>query len=244
MTEFKLKVAGQVAQVRAMFETTPLYCKSYLTDEEPTIFVETTPADLEFEQRTALTEARMEGLKPRRFPDPYLERTAIQRKLAEALFARDILVFHGSAIALDGKGYLFTARSGTGKSTHTRLWRQQFPGAVMVNDDKPFLRVTPAGVEVCGSPWSGKHGLETNVTVPLAAICLLERGPENRIRRCDPRQLLPMLLQQSNRPLDRAMMPKYLDLVDALARHVPLWHLSCNMDPEAAVISHAAMSAE
>ena len=245
MVDFKIKVAGQVAAVSAMFETTPLYCGAYLTQEDPDFAVAITPADLEFEQQKGREEARLEGLRPRDFPDPYLERTAIQRKIAEHLFRWDTLVFHGSAIAVDGAGYLFTAKSGTGKSTHTRLWRQAFrERAVMVNDDKPFLRITEAGVLVYGSPWSGKHGLETNIAVPLKGICLLERGTENRIRRAEPREMLMMLLQQSNRPLDLRLMPKYMDLVDALARQVPLWRLQCNMDPEAAAISHAAMSAE
>lgn len=243
MTEFTIKVAGVPVGITAMFASTRDYCRAYFSDEEPAFFVATTPEDLEFEQQKAREEAILEGLRFRNFPDPYLERTAIQRKIAEALFERDILVFHGSVVAVDGQGYLFTARSGTGKSTHTRFWRETFgERAVMVNDDKPFLRIEKDRVLVCGSPWSGKHGLDTNVTVPLKAICILERGAENAIAPMEPKDALMMLMQQSNRPLDRTKMLKYMDLIDGLANRTALWKMACNLDPKAAQVAFEAMS--
>ena len=245
MTEFTIEIAGHAVGIRSMFESTRDYCARYRTEKSPEFFVETCREDLDFEQKKAREEAELEGFRYRDFPDPYLERTAIQRKIAESLFDKDVLVFHGSVVAVDGQGYLFTAKSGTGKSTHTRLWRQVFGDrAAMVNDDKPFLRMTDRGVLVCGSPWSGKHGLDTNITVPLKAVCILERGTENTIAPIDAKDALYMLLQQSNRPLDRRQYPKYLDLVDILARSVPLWRMQCTIDPQAAEIAHAAMSGQ
>ena len=144
---------------------------------------------------------------------------------------------------MDGVAYLFTAKSGTGKSTHTRLWREMFGDrAVMVNDDKPFLKFTEEGVIACGSPWNGKHGLGNNIMVPLKAICVLERGESNVITRIDPKDALQMLFQQSSRPMNRALMPKYMELVDRLANSVEFYRLKCNMDPDAAKISYEAMS--
>ena len=243
MTEFTIKLAGYPVGVRAMFASTRDYCRAYFTEEEPRFWVETNREDLDFEQRKAREEAILEGFRFREFPDPYLERTAIQRKIAEQLFAYGILVFHGSVVAVDGQGYLFTAKSGTGKSTHTRFWRETFGNrAVMVNDDKPFLRFAEEGVQVCGSPWSGKHGLDTNITVPLRAICILRRGKENRIRPIEPKDALMMLLQQSNRPLDGSKMGSFLDLIDVLARNTALWEMECNLDPQAAVVAFEAMS--
>jgi serine kinase of HPr protein (carbohydrate metabolism regulator) len=99
------------------------------------------------------------------------------------------LRIHASAVEVDGKAYLFSANSGTGKSTHTRLWREVFGDrAVMVNDDKPFLRMTEGAVMVYGSPWNGKHGLGCNLSVPLKAVCILERGEENRIEKISAKQ--------------------------------------------------------
>ena len=152
-------------------------------------------------------------------------------------------MFHGSVVAVDGQGYLFTAKSGTGKSTHTRFWRQVFGDrAVMVNDDKPFLRFTDHGVLVCGAPWSGKHGLDTNITVPLKAVCILERGPENHIQSIEAKDALSMLMHQSSRPLDGELMPKYLELVDRLAAGTRFWRMACSLDPDAARVAHEAMS--
>lgn len=243
MTEFTIKVAGVSVGVTAMFASTRDYCRAYFTDEAPAFHVATCREDLEFEQQKAREEAVLEGFRFRDFPDPYLERTAIQRKIAEALFDRDILVFHGSVVAVDGQGYLFTAKSGTGKSTHTRFWRETFgERAVMVNDDKPFLRIETDGILVCGSPWSGKHGLDTNVTVPLKAICIMERGSENVIRPIEAKEALMMLLQQSNRPLDRSRLMKYMDLIDGLANRTALWKMECNLDPKAAEVAFDAMS--
>ena len=243
MTEFTIKVAGVPIGIRAMFASTRDYCRKYFTEEEPAFWVSTCREDLDFEQKMAREEAILEGFRFREFPDPYLERTAIQRKIAEKLFAYDVLVFHGSVVAVDGQGYLFTAKSGTGKSTHTRFWRETFgERAVMVNDDKPFLRIGSEGILVCGAPWSGKHGLDTNVTVPLKAICILERGTENRIRRIAPEEALPMLLHQSYCPLDSGKRSRFEELVQLLAEGTPLWHMECNMDPSAAENAHKAMS--
>ena len=184
----------------------------------------------------------MEGKAVREFSDAYLETLAVQRKVTEELFRYDTLLFHGSVVAVDGEGYLFTAKSGTGKSTHTRLWREVFgERAVMVNDDKPFLRITEEGVYACGSPWNGKHGLGTNITVPLKGICILERGEENRICPITPQEALYMLIQQSNRPRDPGKMPQYLALLDRLSAGVKFYRLTCNTDPQAAITAYEGM---
>ena len=240
-----MKIAGQTGSITSLFDSTRDYCRNYLTEEEPDFAATVTREDLTFEQEALRQEALEEGIRIRTFTDPFLERTSIQRTFAEFLFEQNVLMTHGSTVAVDGKAYLFTARCGTGKSTHTRLWRQVFGArAVMVNDDKPFLKLTPTGVLACGSPWSGKHGLDTNVTVPLQGICILERGKENRIEPSTPEEALPMLLHQSYCPLDPEKRVRFEDLARQLADTTPLWRMSCNMDPEAAEVSHNTMSEE
>ncbi len=241
MADFTIEIAGHRAAVRSLFASTRDYCRNYLTGEPPETTIEITREDLVFEQADAIREAQEEGIRIRIFPDPFLERAAIQRKLAEYLFDHNVLLFHGSTVALDGKAYLFTAKCGTGKSTHTRLWRQVFRDrAVMVNDDKPFLVLKPDGVLAWGSPWSGKHGLDTNITVPLAGICLLERGSEDRIFRADAPELRPMLLRQGHCPPGREA--DYQRMVDTLAATVPLWRMECTQNPQAAEIAQKAMA--
>lgn len=245
MIEFTMRVADRVAAVSAIFDSTREFCRDYLCQEDPDFSVCITPADITFEREKSIREDQLEGKPVRTFHDAYLETIAVQRKIAEHLFEYDTLLFHGSVVAVDGVGYLFTAKSGTGKSTHTRLWREVFGDrAVMINDDKPFLRITKEGVIACGTPWNGKHGIGTNACVPLKAICVLQRGAENCIREIPAKDVVFMLLQQSNRPLAMQLMPKYLELVDALAENVTFYRLSCNMEPEAALVSYEAMAHE
>ena len=243
MAEFSIRIAGHTARISSLFASTRDYCRNYLTEDIPQFHITVTREDLVFEQEALRQEAIEEGIRIRTFTDPFLERTAIQRKIAEFLFDRNILMTHGSTVAVDGKAYLFTAKCGTGKSTHTRLWRQIFDSrAVMVNDDKPFLAVTEEGVLACGSPWSGKHGLDSNITVPLQGICILERGSENRIRRISPEEAMPMLLHQSYCPLESEKHARFQMLVGLLAEKTSLWHMQCNMNPDAAEVAHRAMS--
>ena len=242
MAEFRIKIAGRVFGVTSLFESTRDYCKNYLTDEIPHFSLAVSPEDLTAEQAYLDEEAREEGLKRRKFTDPFLERTAIQRKVANALFDHGILLFHGSAVAVDGKGYLFTAACGTGKSTHTRFWRETFGDrAVMVNDDKPFLELTETGVLMYGAPWSGKHGLDTNICVPLQGICILTRGPENRIAPLAPGEALPMVLHQIAMAEDAPYQPRLRALAEKLSETVPLWQMACTKDPSAAQVAYAAM---
>ncbi|MBQ8833355.1 MAG: hypothetical protein IJ001_00330 [Oscillospiraceae bacterium] len=243
MAEFRIRIAGRVAAVSSLFESTRDYCRAYLTEDSPDFSVAVTREDLAFEQEDAIREAREEGFRVRIFPEPFLDRAAIQRKVAENLFRWDTLLLHGSTVAVDGEGYLFAAKSGTGKSTHTRLWREAFgERAVMVNDDKPFLRITGEEILVCGAPWSGKHGLDTNISVPLKGICLLERGPENRIRPAEPGEIVPILRHQGCCPRGPACRSRYGELIDILAARTPLWRMECNKDIRAAWVAYEAMS--
>lgn len=162
------------------------------------------------------------------------------------LFARRILDFqgyylHSSAIVLDGKAYLFTAPSGTGKSTHTEKWVRLF-GAHYLNDDKPVLRLKDGVWMAYGTPWSGKHDLSSNEGVHLGGIACLRRGEENTISPMAPADALPMIMSQTVRRLYREQTEKQLVLVDRLLRDIPIWDLSCRNDDEAANIAKTAMT--
>lgn len=243
MQPFKIQIADLVTQVQPLFETTAVYCRNYLCDGMPQHFVSVTEEDLSFEQDMLDIEAREEGMKLRRFTPPFLERAAIQRKIAEELLHYDTLLLHGSAVAVDGFAYLFTADCGTGKSTHTRLWREVFgERAVMINDDKPFLQITTNGVIAYGSPWSGKHGLDSNVSFPLRGICVLKRGPKNCIRRMSIPEAAPMLYHQSYQFADSFVQERVQRLVEELMCRVRLWEMECTKEPQAAIMAHEAMS--
>lgn len=231
MAEFTLLLAGCAVGVDSLFDSTRDYCRDYLTDAPAEFHIATTPEDLSAEQEWLNDEADREGLRRRVFGQPFLERNFLQRRIARLLQSKNVLLVHGSAVALDGRGYLFAAKCGTGKSTHARLWRDAL-GAVTVNDDKPFLKLTPEGILLCGSPWTGKHGLGQNITVPLQGICLLERGTENAIFPLSPQAAAPLLLRHCC---------ESEALVTPLCEAVPLWRMQCTISPEAARIAHAAM---
>ena len=234
MAEFTMAVAGFSVAVQSLFDSTRDYCRDYLTDASPQFSLAVTPDDLTAEQQWLDAEADREGLRRRVFAQPFLERNFLQRHIARLLLPQGVVLLHGSAVALQGNGYLFCAPCGTGKSTHARLWREHL-GAVAVNDDKPFLRITQQGVLLCGSPWMGKHGLGQNMTVPLKGICILSRGSENRITPLSPDQASPLLLPHCSHPEHSQ------DLLNMLTSPIDLWQLQCTPTPEAAHIAHNAM---
>ena len=238
MEAFVIEIAGLATHVQPLYGSTKEYCRPYLTNREAEFFIEITVEDLIRQQALLDQEADREGLRRRKFTDPFLERTVIQEKIAEKLLERDTLLLHGSTVAVDGQAYLFTAPCGTGKSTHTRLWREQFGDrAVMVNDDKVFLQLRQNSVWAFGSPWTGKHGIGTNISMPLKGICFLQRGTENKIQKAMPEKWLQELIRQCFLPEEQ-----YSDLVLQLAQKIPLWEMSCTKDPRAAAVAYEAMS--
>lgn len=163
-----------------------------------------------------------------------------------AYFARELLNYegtflHASAVVLEGKAYLFSAHSGTGKSTHTEKWCRLF-GAHYLNDDKPALRCIDGTWIAYGTPWSGKYDLSSPEGAPVGGIAFLKRGEENSIRPITPGEALPRLMAQSLLKLSKTQMEVQLTLVDSLLRKVPLWELTCRNDDEAAQLAHRAMT--
>lgn len=236
------KIADKIISINSLYASVHTLCRDYAFDGQPQIFVSCSAEDIATEREKSDRNAKAEGRVPQKFPDSYLETLAIYRKIADNMVDSDCFLFHGSAIAVDGVGYLFTAKSGTGKSTHTALWRRLFGNrAVMVNDDKPLIRVQGGKAVVYGTPWNGKHRLGCNIAVPLKAVCILARAQENRIERTDKRQALPMLIQQTHRPEDPKKTAKTLRLIDSLASSVSLYRLGCNMEIQAAQIAYNAM---
>lgn len=257
MPQFSIQLAENRILVDALFDSTKVFCKEYLCESEGADFsVSITPQDIEYEKQKSAEEDAAMGVPTRPFKDEYLETLAVYRKICDRMPERDTFLFHCSAVAVDGKAYLFTAPSGTGKSTHTRLWREMFgERAVMINDDKPLLRVVSGNTQtskdgtpvqpqvlVYGTPWDGKHRLSTNTVAPAAGICLLERGEENHVERIAKEEAFPRLLQQTYRPQSPVALMKTMELLDAVASNVPLYRLRCNMKPEAARVAYDMMS--
>lgn len=238
----RYKIADKVAEINSIYEQVHNYCADYQTDEKADYYVSITQADIDFERKKSDRERALEGNTDVDYSDSYLEQLAVYRKIAEKMIYYNTILFHGSVIAVDGEAYLFTAKSGTGKSTHTRLWRKYLgKKAVMVNDDKPLLKITEEGVTAYGTPYNGKHRLGADISVPLKAICVLTRAEYNYIIPVSRGEVYHMLVQQTYRPADIMLMQKTLSLLDKLADNVMLYRLGCNMDISAAKVAYEGM---
>ena len=245
----KIKLVDKTIEINNLYPYIEQYCKNYISTDcecKSDFIIGISDTDIEYERRKSEAEDKKEGIPIRYFTDEYLETLAVYRKIAEQMLSYDTILFHGSVIAVDGCGYLFTAKSGTGKSTHTRLWREVFGDrTVMVNDDKPLLQITKEGVIAYGTPWDGKHRLSTNTCVPLKGICILERAAKNHIVRLDSKEQLrsayPMMVQQTHKSSNPASARRTMELIDRLTEAVPIYRLSCNMEPEAAKVAYEGM---
>lgn len=167
-----------------------------------------------------------------------------------ALYYMKLLPFggfrlHSSAVVVDNKAYLFSADSGTGKSTHTSLWLKNFGNrAYILNDDKPALRCLNGIWYAYGTPWSGKNDISVNKRVPLCGIAVLERGKENSIVRLSTDDAVMHLLLQISHFRKGDNLDKLFGMFEQLVSQVPIWILRCNMDPAAAIVAYEAMSKE
>jgi len=240
---FRICLAGKVIGIRPQFAYIREYCKEYITEEPEDFCIRTDMSDIKYEREKSAREDELAGIPTRQFSDEYLETLAVYRKITEKLMDADVILYHGSAVAIDGMGYLFTAKSGTGKSTHTRLLCEYLGNrAVMINDDKPLLTVSENGVVIHGTPWMGKHGIGNNISVTLKAICVVTRAEENHIEKVSPYEIYPMLLQQVYRPASEEAMQKTLKLVDTLMEKVSFYRLGCNMSSDAPKVSYEGLN--
>ncbi len=148
------------------------------------------------------------------------------------------MMLHSSCVEKDGYAYLFSARSGTGKSTHTHLWLKNLSGTRIINDDKPALVYESGKWFVWGTPFSGKTDENVNAKIPVKAIVFLKRSEENKVEKMPISKAVGLLLEQTINPVNRDLAIKMLDLADTLLRTVPVFSLGCNMDPQAAIVAY------
>ena len=162
-----------------------------------------------------------------------------------AVFARKLLQYggfqlHASSVILNDRAYLFSAPSGTGKSTHTEKWVRLF-GARYLNDDKPALRYADGKWIAYGTPWSGKHDLSRPEHAQLGGIAFIRRGTENHVQRLEPQEAVPYFISQLLRVIPAELMELQLTLLDQLLGEVPVYLLTCRNDDEAAFVARGGM---
>lgn len=170
---------------------------------------------------------------------PILLRFALWVAYGLAALEQGRMALHGSCICKDGKAFLFLGESGTGKSTHTRLWRENIAGSVLLNDDSPIVAVEEDGVYVYGSPWSGKTPCYRCERYPLGGVVRLVQAPYNRMDRLNPIQAYAAV-HPSCPPMfayDARLYDEVSRLLGGLIARVPFFRLACRPDREAALLS-------
>ncbi len=224
--EFTICVANRNILIHGIDSQIRSMCSHYLTDEmivpDIEIICNERLITAEYERSRALLEQSLNSST--------VESVVVLRLLAEEMLSFDILLLHGAVVAVDNAAFMFTAKTGTGKTTHIQTWLRNIDNAYVVNGDKPFIIVRKAGELplACGSPWAGKENMETNTIVPLKAIVFLERAEENHIERISFGQAFPFLLEQVYRPKSEDKMRKTLRLMQQMNPAVSFWRFQCN----------------
>lgn len=156
---------------------------------------------------------------------------------------RQTVLLHASVIRKDGRGYLMTAPSGTGKSTHTFLWYKHIPGCDLMNDDNPVVRIVDDVPVIYGTPWSGKTPCYRNIQAPVGAIVRIQQRPRNEIRRMRPVEALAQLLPAaSSMKWDERIYLNICDTLSSLIARVGIYELGCLPDAEAAWLCYRTVS--
>lgn len=261
MARFLMRIAGKLVEVHSLHDQVRKLCADYIVEDGtacaacarngstaagdaadgvaanggyagvPDLVVCTSQADIDRERDEA------------GYSDAYLETLAVYRQIAEWAPTQALMLMHGAVVEFSDRAYMFTAPSGTGKSTHVRLWRKHLGDAVrIINGDKPLVAVPTAGVDAnadasapvaFGTPWAGKEGWQRNASAPLAGICFLEQGEANAVARIDPSAAFDDVMRQVYLPADGAALLATMDMLDALLSHVPLFRLTCDMSEDA-----------
>ncbi len=225
MINFKIKIANKVIDINAFNETTKRYCGDFLSDEEPDYLITMTEQDLINESKESSTGKVYVNE----------EISALYRKIADLFVEDNILVFHGSSFMVNNSGFIITARSGVGKSTHSRLLKSLLGEEFQyINDDKPLLLVNDV-VTVYSSPWNGKERRGNNINAPLRAIMFLGRSEEPNYRKIiNKEEIYIKLMSQTYLPKQKDKREKALKLVDKLLKEINIYEINVNMNEESA----------
>lgn len=150
------------------------------------------------------------------------------------LLYRDGIVIHSSALKYDDKAIIFSAPSGTGKSTHTSLWQKNMDNVKILNDDTPAVRIIDDRPYVFGTPWSGSSLIHSNDSAPLEAIVILEQALDNKISRIKDQEAILRLMPRVFLPyFDPKMMDNSIGIFEKIISTVPVYLLQCRPDQEA-----------
>lgn len=227
---FTIKVADFTVEIHNRYRYVKQQCAAYrVADAQPDFAVAASPEEIAREGGTAALA----------------ESICLYRRLGLQLPEREALLMHGAVIAVQGRGVMFTAPSGTGKTTHMLFWKRRYGEAVtVINGDKPIVRFARGKPVAFGTPWAGKERLQSNGSVGLTDICFIERSEKNEVERVEPAQYLERLMPQVLRHTTPQGVMATLALVDRLTETCRFWVVRCNMSEQAAEVAYEAIVRE
>lgn len=234
MQKFNVEFAKLNIEVNCEYDYSYGFCKDYLCEGKPDFSVSVKSEDID-------REIAESPYNPKR---GYAESICVYREIAKALPQYHRMVFHGAVISYNGNGYIFTAPSGTGKTTHIMLWKKYIDGVDIVNGDKPIISVTQDSVTAYATPYAGKERFQNHSSTGVRALCLIKRGKQNKITRVKPGDYLSDIIRQMYLPEDPVAVMNSLDLLDLMLKKLEVYVLECDISEEAVRCSFEAMTKE
>jgi hypothetical protein len=233
----RYKIADLGVEIKSLQKTLKVRSKPYICEDVEKIDI-----------KIHMTDEKLQKLKDKH---PTLGFDELEYIFTGFAFSNSILDFngfclHSSAVSVDNKAVLFSAPCGTGKSTHTRLWTEYFgkEKAVIINDDKPAIRLVDDVFYVYGTPWSGKNNIHTNIKVPLQAIVFIRQSEENYVEVLKSREVVKLLMEQSLRPFssNNDGMSNLLNILDSIIKKIPIYRLGCNISMDAVELIYSTVN--
>lgn len=235
---FQMRMADLVMEIHHRYAYIEKQCKAWRcpdSDKQPDMIIKVTDDEIRREQEESSFVASPE----------YCESICIYRAISGKLTAFSAFVMHGAVLELDGEAYVFAAKSGVGKTTHTKLWIEYFRGrASYINGDKPVMRWRDGNLYAYGTPWMGKENYGRPGCAPVKAVCFLERAQKNRIRRADDREIVDRLFHQVLLPRTAGDLDAFMEMMDCMVRRLPFYVLECNISREAVETAYETMRAD
>lgn len=226
------KLADFIIEFNNISPASEKFFYKYLSNQEPEFSFEITDYDIENEN------VRVNG----KYPIENSELTAMLRKFAYWMLDNYAFLLHSALIDVNGTGVAFAAPSGTGKTTHMKLWKQLLDdGVTVINGDKPIVRFFenepyPMGY---GTPWCGKERYGINGKVPIKHFCFIERSDTNSCEKLNKADVLQLFFRQILIPIRNPVaVSKTLKLANMFLNNVTVWKIKCNMDISAAEVAY------
>ncbi|MGN0382717.1 MAG: hypothetical protein ACI4DS_00470 [Eubacterium sp.] len=235
---FFIKIADLVIKVNNIYEYSEIRCKEFIVQDTSYDFeIVCTKERIQQE----LVKAERNGITA---SPQYCEFIIIHNDICNKIVEYGGMFFHAALIQFDGRGYAFAAPSGVGKSTHVKMWVKHFHNrAVIINGDKPLIRIINGKVYAYGTPWCGKENYYENARVRLNAICFIGRG-ENNIRKIDSDEAINYIFPQIYKPNGIYATQKTMAVIESLINAIEFYVLNCDVSTDAVMTAYNAMCKE